>query len=68
MTNIEQSKLKELESEKGIMNTMNTNTPNKFLMNYNPYISQKSNSWRTLQKRGALMKDYIKWCWIKTLD
>jgi hypothetical protein len=48
-----------------VMSTMNTNTPNKFTMNYNPYISHRSNSRKILQKNGTLMKDYIERCWIE---
>jgi hypothetical protein len=48
MTTTEEMELKELEIEHRRYEYMNTNTPNKCTMNCNPYINQRSNSWKIL--------------------
>jgi len=48
VTTTKQLHLKELDQSIGVMSTMNTNMPNKFMMNCSPYIKQRSNSQRIL--------------------
>jgi hypothetical protein len=65
MLTIEELELKELESKYKHYEYQKHLYTQQVYDDYSPYINQKSNSWRMLRKSGALMKEYIEWCWIE---